>query len=164
MSRHHHDLFREGLITGAIGAGAVAGWFLATDLVQGQPFQTPSILGQVILYGRTTPELSAVQTGPVVAYTLLHVGLFALFGIGVTQLIHLAMWSQLARFALMLVAVVFELFFFGVTYVLFAGTSHLFPWWSVLAANTVALLAMGYYLHQRHPALQRKLAREPLGA
>jgi hypothetical protein len=49
MSRQHHDLFREGLITGMVGAAAVAVWFLITDLIQGRPLSTPSILGQVIL-------------------------------------------------------------------------------------------------------------------
>lgn len=79
MTRHRHDLLREGLITGMIGAVAVAGWFL-------------------------------------------------------------------------------------ITYVLFAGTLQLFPWWSVLAANTLALLAMGYYLASRHRSLGRRFASEALGA
>ncbi len=163
MPRHHHDVLREGLITGVLGAAAVAGWFLVTDLVQGRPLSTPSVLGQVILYGITAPTVTPAETGPVVAYTLLHLGVFVLFGILVTQLVHLAMYAALARFALMAVAVVFELFFFGVTYMLFAGTSYLFPWWSVLAANTLSLAAMGYYLAQRHPGLRHQYAREALG-
>jgi predicted tellurium resistance membrane protein TerC len=104
------------------------------------------------------------ETGPVVAYTLLHFGVFALFGVLVTQLAHLAMTSPLARFALMMLAVVFEVFFFVETFALFTGTSSLFPWWSVLAANTLSLIAMGLYLRSRHPGLQHQYQREPLGA
>lgn len=164
MTQHQHDLLREGVITGAIGAIAVAVWFLITDVLQGRPLSTPSVLGQVMLYGNGTPTVSPFATGPVIAYTLLHFGVFALFGVLVTHLVHLAMYSPLARFALMMLAVVFEVFFFVVTFALFTGTSNLFPWWSVLAANTLSLVAMGYYLRIRHPGLQHQYRREPLGA
>lgn len=159
-----HDLLREGILAGAIGAVVVAGWFLVTDLVQGRPFSTPSVLGQVILYGITDPVVTPPAPGPVVAYTLLHFGAFALFGVVVTHMVHLSMSSGLARFALMTLAVVFELFFFMVTYALFTGTSFLFPWWSVLAANTLSLLAMSYTLMRRHPGLRQRFEGEPLGA
>ena len=164
MTRHRHDLLSEGLMTGILGAVAVAGWFLIIDLIQGRPLATPSVLGQVILYGRTAPVVTPAEIGPALAYTLLHIGAFVLFGIGVTQLVHLAMSSPLARFGLMIVAVVFELFFFMLTYMLFAGTLYLFPWWSVLTANTLALLAMGYYLAGRHRSLGRRFAGQALGS
>src|SRR5258708_3149495 len=156
MPRHHHDLLREGMITGALGAAAVAGWFLLTDLFQGRPLSTPSVLGQVILFGMTDPVVSPAQAGPVAAYTLLHIGAFVLFGIGITQLVHLSMRTPLARFALMLVAVVFEVSFLAVTFTLFAGTAYLFPWWSFLAANTLALVVMGSYLLPRYAVLLRQ--------
>lgn len=159
-----HDLLREGIITGAIGALAVAGWFLVTDILQGRPLSTPSVLGQVMLYGVTDPVISPPLLGPTVAYTLLHFGAFALLGVVATQLIHLAMTSPLARFGLMIMAVVFELFFFMISYAVFTGTSYLFPWWSVLAANTLSLLAMSYTLVRRHPGLRQQFQREPLGA
>ena len=159
-----HDLLREGILTGVIGAVIVAGWFLVTDLLQGRPLSTPSVLGQVILYGITDPIVTPPAAGPVAAYTLLHFGAFALFGVIVTQMVHLSMSSTLARFALMTLAVVFELFFFMVTYALFTGTSFLFPWWSVLAANTLSLAAMSYVQIRRHPGIRAQFQQEPLGA
>lgn len=159
-----HNLLREGIITGFIGALVVAGWFLVTDVLQGRPLATPSVLGQVILYGTTEPVVSPPVLGASVAYTLLHVGAFVLFGILATWMIHLAMTSPLARFGLMIMAVVFELFFIMMTYAVFTGTSFLFPWWSVLAANTLSLLAMSYTLFRRHPGLKQQFEREPLGA
>ncbi len=162
--RHRHDLLREGIFTGVLGAVAVAGWFLVIDAMQGRLLATPSVLGQVILFNKPNPVITPVQMGPVVAYTLLHVGAFIGFGIAITHLVHLAMYSPLVRFALMIVAVVFELFFFMVTYALFTGTSNHFPWWSVLGANTLSLLAMSFYLMRRHPGLKRQYQREPLGA
>lgn len=159
-----HNLLREGIITGFIGAFVVAGWFLVTDLMQGRALSTPSVLGQVVLYGITDPALSPPMLGPTIAYTLLHFGAFAVFGIAATWMIHLAMASPLARFGLMIMAVVFELFFIMMTFALFTGTSFLFPWWSVLGANTLSLLAMSYTLFRRHPGLKQQFEREPLGA
>ncbi len=160
---HRHDLRREGLLTGLIGAAVVALWFFVTDMAQGRPLSTPSILGQVFLYGVGVPEVSPAQTGPVVAYTALHIGAFLLFGVMLTKLIHLAMSSPLARFGLLVIAVCFELFFVFMTYAVFHATRYLFPWWSVLAANSLSLLAMGAFLVKRHPGLRRQFQREPLG-
>lgn len=164
MAQHRHDLLREGLITGIIGAAVVAVWFLITDLIQGRPLSTPSILGQVILFRSTAPVVTPIDSTAVAAYTLLHIGAFVLFGIIVVELIHLAMSSALARFGLLVVAVCFEVFFFFMSFALFKGTSDLFPWWSVLAANTLALVGMGLYLQRSHPGLRHQYEKEPLGA
>lgn len=163
MSKRH-QLSREGLMAGLIGAALVVIWFLITDILQGRPLSTPSVLGQIVLYGITEPEISPPQTGPVIAYTFLHIGAFVIFGIVLTELIHLAMYSPLARFGLMIVAVCFEVFFVIMTYAVFSATQYLFPWWSVLAANTLSLAGMGFYLFRRHPGLKRQFQREPLGA
>ena len=163
MSPHHHSLVREGFISGIIGAAIVAVWFLISDVLQGRPLSTPSVLGQVALFQNSNPSVIPAEPGPVLAYTLLHVGLFVLFGILLTQLIHLAMSSPLARFGLLVIAVCFELFFVFMTYAVFHQTSFLFPWWSVLAANTLSLAGMGIYLYRRHPGLLLQYQREPLG-
>ena len=49
---------KEGVITGAIGATAVAVWFLVVDLVSGQPFHTPATLGEAVsaVFGPTEGE------------------------------------------------------------------------------------------------------------
>jgi hypothetical protein len=154
---------KEGFIAGVIGAALVAGWFLLTDVLQGRPLTTPSILGQVALYQISTPVVSPPQTGPVVAYTLAHIGVFVLFGILLTQLVHLAMSSPVARFGLLVLGVCFELFFVFMTYAVFWQTRYLLPWWSILAANTLSLIGMGIYLYRRHPGLRLQYQREPLG-
>lgn len=163
MTRHHHSLVREGFISGIIGAAVVAAWFLVSDVVQGRPFSTPSVLGQVVLFQNSTPTVSPAEPGPVLAYTLLHLSAFVLFGTLLTQLIHFAMSSPLARFGLLVIAVCFELFFVFMTYAVFHETSYLFPWWSVMAANTLSLAGMGIYLYRRHPGLRLQYQREPLG-
>jgi hypothetical protein len=163
VSRQHHSLVREGFISGIIGAAVVAVWFLISDVLQGRPFSTPSVLGQVVLFQNSAPNITPAEPGPELAYPLLHLGAFVVFGILLSQLIHLAMSSPLARFGLMVIAVCFELFFVFMTYAVFHQTSYLFPWWSVLAANTLSLAGMGFYLYRRHPGLRLQYQREPLG-
>ena len=163
MTRHHHSFGRESIITGLIGAGAVALWFLLVDTIAGKPFATPSVLGQVILFGQTTPVTGAPDWPAVAAYTGLHVASFLLFGALVTKLVFLADRFGIFRFALMMLFVAFEVLFYGILVILFQGTAGMFPLWSILAANSLAALGMGTYLYRRHPALRRGLAREPLG-
>lgn len=67
MTTHRHDPLREGRIAGVLRAAAVAVWFLITDLIQGRPLSTPSVLGQVILYRRTIPAVTPVEVGPALA-------------------------------------------------------------------------------------------------
>ena len=163
MTKHHHSLGRESFIVGLIGATVVAAWFLVIDTVNGRPFATPSILGQVILFGEDTPVLAPIMWPAVAAYSGLHMAAFLLFGAVVTKLVFLADLNGIFRFALMMLFVAFEVFFYGVLVMFFQGTSGLFPLWSILAANTVAAFSMGGYLFGRHPALRRGLGREPLG-
>jgi hypothetical protein len=46
--QHRHDLLREGIITGLVGAVAVAGWFLIIDLIQGRLFAQPARAGHPV--------------------------------------------------------------------------------------------------------------------
>ncbi|MEZ4587515.1 MAG: hypothetical protein R2909_14050 [Gemmatimonadales bacterium] len=163
MTRHHHSYLRETIVTGALGAGAVALWFLVMDVLDGLALVTPSVLGQVILFGETEPILSRVVWPAVLAYSVVHLIGFLLFAAVVTRLVFLADRSQLALFALFMLFVAFEGFFSGLMAMLFAGTAGLFPFWKVIGANSFALVAMGWYLLPRHPAIRRRLAREPLG-
>ena len=164
MTRHHHSLGRESLIVGLIGATVVAAWFLVIDFLNGRPLATPSVLGQVILFGQRTPTVTPIIWPAVAAYSGLHVAAFLLFGALVTKLVFLADLNGIFRFALLMLFVAFEVFFYGVLVMFFQGTSGLFPLWSILAANTLAAFSMGGYLFRRHPAIRRGFSREPLGS
>ena len=163
MARHHHSFAKESIVTGALGAATVAVWFLILDTIAGRPLATPNVLGQVILFGRTDPVPTPIHWPAVLGYTSLHVAAFVLFGMVVTWLVFRADRSAIALFALFMLSVVFEGFFYGLVAMLSIGTT-LFPAWTVLGANALAAAAMGGYLVARHPAMRRRLAREPLGA
>ncbi len=163
MVQSEHNWLGEGSTVGVIGALTVAGWFLLLDLMAGRPFFTPSVLGQVVLFGRDTPDLAPLPEA-IALYSFVHFAAFIALGVLVTQLVHLAVRDAFFRFALLLLFVVFEVFFYGFTYVVFEGTRGVFPWWSMLAANTLASITMGLFIWMRHPSLRRSPDNEPLGA
>lgn len=163
MTRHHHSVLKEGVVAGLLGAVAVALWFLLLDLINGRPLLTPSVLGQVLLLGRTVPETGTIHAGAVALYTVFHFTAFILFAMVVVKLVHLAINVAAVRFGLVMLFVVFEVFFVAFTYIFFASTRELFPWHATLIANTVAALVMAMYLWHRHPSLKRALRTHTLG-
>jgi hypothetical protein len=156
-------VWKEGLLAGGLGALSVALLFLVLDLMRGRPLYTPSVLGQIVLLGRPTAVTDQILPDAVALYTVFHLVVFALFGVVVVKLVHLAINVAIARFGLLMLFVVFEVFFFAFTYVFFEGSRQLFPRGSILAANTLAAVVMATYLWHRHPALKRALRQHTLG-
>ena len=154
----------EGTFAGAIGAVCVALWFFIIDLLQGHPLRTPSVLGQVLLFGREHPNLAQVDFGAVVAYTAVHLAVFLAFGFGIVALTRWAARESAVRYAVLQVFIVFEVFFYGLLSLVSETTRELFPFWTVLGANTLAAAAMGLYLWRRHPEFRQLLRETPLGA
>jgi len=164
MARSNLSIGDEGTFAGAIGAFCVALWFFVIDLLQGHPLRTPSVLGQVLLFGRQHPDSNTVDFSAVIAYTAVHFALFLAFGIGVVALIRWAARESAVRYALLQVFLVFEVFFYGLLSLVSETTRELFPVWTVLGANTLAALAMGLYLWRQHPEFRQLLRETPLGA
>jgi hypothetical protein len=154
---------REGISAGLLGASAVAVWFLVLDILKGKPLITPSVLGEVILLRNATPSLDVVNTRAVIGYTALHLAVFMILGILVAKLVSLSEHHGIWRFALLMLFVVFEVFFYWLVQLGFTATSGLFPLWAVLVANTLAALVMGWWLYRRHPALKAAFQSSPLG-
>jgi hypothetical protein len=153
----------EAGFVGAIGAFVIAFWFLIIDTIAGHPLRTPSVLGQVLLFGRSQPTVNQVDFGAVIAYTAVHFGLFFIFGFVVVRLVRWAMYQPVVRYALLQVFLAFEVFFYGVISFASVATRAMFPFWIVVVANTLAALAMGYYLWRKHPAVRLILRETPLG-
>jgi hypothetical protein len=163
MVRHHHNLFKEGSIVGLLGGFTVAIWYLILDTVAAHPLRTPSVLGQVILFGSLDPQLDPIVPPAVFAYTVLHFAAFIGLGILVTKVVYLAVNNPVFLFAGLMLFVVFELFFTFLTYVFFTATKGLFPWLTTLTANSLAALVMTIYIWRHNPGLKRALLRHPLG-
>jgi hypothetical protein len=154
----------EGTWIGLIGAGVVAIWFLVRDLVAGHPLRTPSILGQVLMMGKSTPDVDQLDFTGIILYTAAHVFVFLLLGMALAKLVRWSIENHFVRYALLQVFLAFELFFCVVLLVFREETRALFPLSSVLIANTLASIAIAAYLWRHHPDLRESLRRTPLGA
>jgi hypothetical protein len=163
MLDNSHSAVAEGTDVGIIGGLAVAIWFLILDTIAGQPFQTPSLLGQVILFGDSTPDTSRVVFGAILLYTAFHFAVFALLGMGLVVLVHWGVRDSVVRYALLPVFLVFEVLFYGLLEVFSERTNELFPFWTVVVANTLAAVSMGLYLWRRHPDFRAAVRETPLG-
>lgn len=153
----YHDV-----VAGCLGAAAVAVFYLAIDLSRGVPFMTPSVLGEVLLLHKpitATPDAVAV-----VLYTLVHGVLFVAFGALLGAVMRAAATSSLARYALVQLLVVFEVFFYGAWMIASEEAGGRFPFVGVLAANTIAAGLMVTWQWRAHPRLRAAFRREPLGA
>src|SRR5216117_2820931 len=58
-----HPLLARGLITGLVGAVAVAVWFFVLDVVTGHPLRTPAALGSALLLGASNVVRSHSTSG-----------------------------------------------------------------------------------------------------
>jgi hypothetical protein len=158
-----HSTMAEGTDVGIIGGLAVATWFLILDTIAGHPFQTPSLLGQVVLFGAARPDTSHLVFGAILVYTAFHFAVFALLGMGLVALVHWGVGDPVVRYALLPVFLVFEVMFYGLLEVLSERTNELFPFWAVITANTLAAASMGLYLWVKHPDFRRACRDTPLG-
>jgi len=159
-----HDVVREGLIAGFLGATSVAVWFLILDTIAGRPFYTPSILGAALL-GVLGPAGSEGTITRVIVYTIFHYGVFSLAGMLLVAVAHRAQVesSVLAGFLILFVA--FEIGFYGLTALL--SQQELLgelAWYQIGIGNLLAAAAMGTYLWRRHPELSSEFAHALGGA
>jgi hypothetical protein len=160
MIRHHHSLMREATDAGFLGTVAVLLWFLLLDSVAGHPLRTPNHIGQLLLGSTPAPALNFVA---LVAFTVVSLLLLNLLAAVIVGLLHWAIRQPTLLFALLLLFVMFEVFFFGATYAALRGFEIDSPWLPLLGANLVAVLTMGWYLRRKHQIIQRWLSRVPLG-
>ena len=161
---HRHSVWGEATDTGFLGGTAVAVLFLLRDLFHGKPLLTPSVLGQVLVFGASTPDTANIDFAAVILYTAVHFLAFLAFGFLVTMLVRIAARQPACLIALVILFVCFEVAFYVVLQTVADEVSRLFPLFWVLGANLLATAVMGVYLWKRYPELSRALKREPLGA
>jgi hypothetical protein len=148
------NLLTRGLITGLFGAAAVALWFFFLDFSDGHPFRSPAALGSALLFGASKAEAMQISFGVIAAYTLVHVIAFAVAGT-----IFVAIAEQVERSSsLVLLTVPCAI---ALEAVVVTGLALRADWvlgslgvWSVLVANLLAVLSMGWYVWRTHPTLR----------
>lgn len=153
---------REGIVTGLIGAGAVAAWFLIFDLARGQPLFTPGALGSALFLGIDTLANVQVSAATVVGYTVLHLAAFVLVGFLAATIVALAEETPPLILGAVLFFAAFEAFFMGALAMLAEFLLGALAWWTIALGNLVAAAVMGAYLWAKHPRLRAALADHPL--
>ena len=140
----------EGITAGALGATAVAAWFLLYDAAQGRPYFTPALLGAVLFHGLRDVSALGVSWPLVLGYSLFHLAAFALFGIAAAALLAVADRQPTVLFVFVMLVCCFEVFALGMVAVLAEWLFEALAWWSIAAANALAVVAMLSFLGRRH--------------
>jgi hypothetical protein len=152
-----HSIAREGVIAGILGATAVAVWFLVVDVIAGSPLYTPTLLGTALLsiVGGTAQESTLTY---LVAYTIVHYAAFIASGLAVSYVVHKAATEPSVLLIFMLLFIIFELGFYGMTLMLAETALRSLAWYQIAAGNVLAALVMGVYMWRTHPALGQEFA------
>jgi hypothetical protein len=149
-----HKIVARGLVTGLIGAGAVAVWFLILDVARGQPFFTPAALGAALLLGATSPADVQVSLPLVAAYTVLHCAAFVAIGVAVEWVAERVERAPAVLRAGVLTFVLLEGLFIGVVGALSQWVLGALGYWAVAIANLLALSSMAVWVLATHPRLR----------
>jgi hypothetical protein len=157
-----HPLLVRGLITGLIGAGAVALWFLVLDIARSRPFYTPAALGSLLFYGASGPTDVRVDVGTLAGYTFVHLAVFAVVGIVLEwAAVRIERAPGMWLMAL-LTLIMLEGLFIGTVGALSGWVLGALGIWAIGIANLAAVVAMGAWLWASHPRLRRQALDAPV--
>lgn len=155
MAAARHNTLLEGCFVGALGASTVAAWFLVVDLVAGQPFHTPGVMGAA-LFGSAPPLPNQLEPLPLIGYTLFHYAAFVAVGLLAAWSTHLAESKPVMLALFPVLFVTFEAGFLGLV-ALLHETQLLgdLTWYQIGAGNLLASAVMGGTLLWMHPGIRR---------
>jgi hypothetical protein len=152
-----HSIVREGLIAGALGAVAVAAWFLILDLAHGRLFFTPAALGSAIFRGASGVSEVQITPGIIAGYTLLHIVAFLVVGFLAARLMTSADREPRILLGAGVAFMVLEVATICALALLAGWLLDALSLWTVLVANALAAIVMGLYLNNAHPQARRDL-------
>jgi hypothetical protein len=151
------EVVHEGVVSGIIGGGIVAVWFLVYDVVIGHPFHTPALLGAIVFNWMHQPGTFAISAALVLGYTVLHFFAFIMFGIASSILMVASERQPVLALGEFVLFIWFELCFVAfVTYLDNAAVEQL-GWWNIVGGNIVALAAIVAYFEHRHPRITGRM-------
>jgi hypothetical protein len=148
--------YKEGFVAGLIGAATIAVWFLILDAIQGRPLYTPTVLGTALFRGGaglTLPESLAVSLEIALWFTWVHGLVFVVLGGAAAWLIRLAERDPNYGFGILLLGVVFEFGFIGVSLLFAQDVLRALAWPAILVGNILAATTMAWYFWHRHRQL-----------
>lgn len=137
------DVLVQGSIGGLIAGLVVSIWFLVVDLVTGQPFATPAILGQAVM------QLPEFEMTPrlLVGYTVLHFGVFVALGVAAAWFVRVTRLAPSLLLGLGFGIVTLDVVYYGALLVTGGNVLEVIEWYQVVPANALAGMALMAYLH-----------------
>jgi len=159
MAERPHNFLREGVITGFIGATAIAVWFLLVDTIAGHPFATPIFLGKgvVSVLGKSMNMMGDTAFTQVLGYTIFHYVAFMIVGIVLTVIVHQAERTPGILAGLLVAFVIMTMGFYMIAAAFAQSSLGQIAWAQIFIANLLAAGLMIGYLWRKHPKLNRQL-------
>lgn len=151
-------VLREGLVVGFIAYVAVAAFYAIFDVLAARGgLYTLNLLGRALFRGLRDPAVLQLpvqyDTAAMLSYNAVHLVISLAIGLVVASLVA---WAERrpsqALVALSIIAGGFIVTILAVGY-LTSGMRELLPWWSIVLANTLAVLVAGWYFLERHPGI-----------
>ncbi|MEE8251056.1 MAG: hypothetical protein V3R24_04910 [Gemmatimonadales bacterium] len=157
-----YPLLTKGIVTGLIGAAAVALWFFLLDIAVARPFYTPGALGSALLLGVSDTAEIQINAGVVIAYTVVHLAAFAFVGTGFVWLAERLIRSPGIWLIVLMSFIVLEGLFIATAGSLSEWVMEELAWWAIVVGNLIAVAVMGLHVWNTHPELRKKLLEEPV--
>lgn len=157
MTERPHNFLREGLITGFIGATAIAVWFLVVDTVRGHPFATPIFLGEGVVSVLGKNMMGDTAFTHVLGYTIFHYVAFFVVGIVLTVIVHQAERTPGILAGLLVAVVMMTLGFYMIAAAFTHSALGQISWVQIFVANLLASGLMLGYQWRKHPRLEQQL-------
>lgn len=153
MAERPHNFLREGVITGFIGATAIAVWFLIVDTISGRPFYTPIFLGRGVVSVLGKNMMGDTAFTQVVGYTIFHYAAFFIVGIVLTVIVHQAHRTPGILAGLLVAFVIMTMGFYMIAAAFSESALGNLAWPQIFIANLLAAGLMMGYLWRTHPKL-----------
>lgn len=160
LSIREHPLVAEGILTGLVGAAAVALWFFVLDVAEGAPFHTPAALGSALFLGAEGVVEVRVTPGIVAAYTAFHVGAFVLVGLGFAWVARALERTPFLFYLTVLGFILLEAVSFGVMVAFAEWVVGALSLWAIGVGNVFGVAGMVWWLWRSRPALRRGVREE----
>ncbi|HST07485.1 MAG TPA: hypothetical protein VLJ83_04900 [Gemmatimonadaceae bacterium] len=159
MAQRPHNFLREGVITGFIGATAIAIWFLIVDTIAGHAFYTPIFLGKGVVSVLGKNMMGDTAFTHLLGYTIFHYLAFFIVGILLTVIVHQAERTPGILAGLLVAFVMMTLGFYMIAAVFAQSALGQISWAQIFVANLLASSLMLWYLWRGHPRLEGQLKR-----
>ena len=146
----------EAVYAGIFGGTAVAGFFLFTDMLAGQPFFTPSLLGSVLVLGADAADVAAVRLDAVFYFSVIHIVAFTALGALASFVVHeVELYSKHPAIVLFVFFGIIEVGFFVIAPLVLPGVVDVLGIARIASANLVAAIVLAAFFVITHHAATR---------